>query len=177
MPDSRVDTPPQNPFRLGIAVWLATGGWVGFVPFAPGTFGSLLGIPLAVAVASLPEWWERLGLILLVCACGVRICTVAARRLGGAKDPQMIVLDEIAALPIALLGIPLDLSGAGGFKMLALGFLLFRMFDITKPPPARQAERLPEGLGIMADDWVAAIYANITLRLLLLWNPGSFFTS
>src|SRR5262245_38887797 len=105
MPDATTDRPTPNPFRLGIAVWLATGAWVGFVPFAPGTFGSLVGLPLAVAVASLPQGWQQLGLILLVCACGVRICTVAARRLGAAKDPQMIVLDEIAALPIALFGV------------------------------------------------------------------------
>lgn len=175
MPASDAESPDHNPLRLGLVVWVASGGWTGFIPFAPGTFGSLLGLPLAVGVGQLPEWWQRLAVIVAICVAGIPICTAAARRLGGLKDPQAIVLDEIAALPITFFLIPLDFTAAGSVKTLVLGFLLFRLFDVTKPPPARQLERLPAGLGIMADDWAAAVYANLALRLLLAWNPGSFF--
>ena len=159
----------SHPWRLGPMVWLATGGWIGFIPKAPGTFGTLLGIPLAWGLGCLPaalHW----GALLAICCLGVPICTAAVRRLGGPKDPGCIVLDEVASLPIAFLG--LDLAS---WQMALAGLLLHRLFDISKPPPARQLEALPSGLGIMADDWAAGVYANLALRLLMLVIPAPWW--
>jgi phosphatidylglycerophosphatase A len=157
------------PWRLGGAVWLATGSWIGLIPWAPGTWGSLLGLPLALGISRLAIWAQPV-VILVICAVGIPVCTAATRRLGGKKDPGAIVLDEIAALPITFFLLPMD-----HWTVLLAGFLLFRLFDISKPPPARQLERLPDGLGIMADDWIAGIYANLALRLLLALCPAAWF--
>jgi phosphatidylglycerophosphatase A len=110
--------------------------------------------------------------VVVICLLGVPICSAAARRLGGLKDPGCIVLDEIASLPIVFLGPGLELAS---WQVALAGFLLHRLFDITKPPPARQLESLPAGLGIMADDWAAAIYANLSLRLLMAAAPGAWW--
>jgi phosphatidylglycerophosphatase A len=97
------------------------------------------------------------------------LCTAAVRGLGGKKDPGAVVFDEIASVPIAFLFVP-----AGQLNnpwVLIAGFVLIRIFDIAKPPPVRQLEKLPDGLGVMADDWAAGIYACAALHLLLWWNP------
>jgi phosphatidylglycerophosphatase A len=99
-----------------------------------------------------------LGLLLV----GVTLCTTAGRELGKGKDPGAIVWDEIVTVPILFLLVPL-----ANWRIGLAGFVLHRLFDITKPPPARQVEALPEGLGIMADDVVAAIYAGATLYFLV----------
>lgn len=140
-----------------VAVWIATGLGVGCATPAPGTVGGLWGIPLAWAVAQLPAGLWQIAAILTILAVTVGICNHAARLLGG-KDPQEIVLDEIAALPIVFFA-----TGIGDWRVLLAGWLLFRLFDITKPPPARQVESLPAGWGIMADDVVAALYACAVL--------------
>lgn len=146
-----------------LCVLLATGLGLGRFPKAPGTFGTLGGIPLAWAIAQLPGLTQQSLAIVAVCIVGIPICTRAARALGGAKDPGAIVLDEIASLPITLWALPID-----DWRVLALGFALHRLFDITKPPPAAQLEQLPAGLGIMADDWIAGLYSHLLLRLILL---------
>jgi len=156
----------RHPWRLGPAVWLATGAWVGLLPGAPGTWGALAGIPLAWGLGHLPLAIQA-AVVVAICLLGVPVCTAAVRRLGGPKDPGCIVLDEIASLPIVFLGLEL-----ASWQMALTGFLLHRLFDITKPPPARQLESLPTGLGIMADDWAAGIFANVSLRLLLALIPG-----
>ena len=99
---------------------------------------------------------------LLLNIVGVPICTVAARQLGGLKDPASIVLDEATAMPLVLLVVP---AAGRSWIVIFLAFGLFRLFDITKPPPCRQIERLPAGLGIMADDWAAAGLAAATLAV------------
>jgi phosphatidylglycerophosphatase A len=156
-----------------LAVVVATGFGAGFSPFAPGTVGTLWGVPLAWGLERLagfsapgPIYAALLEAVAIVAICvvGIPICTTAARHLGGLKDPGSIVLDEIASLPIAFYLIPLS-----NWKVAAAGFVLHRVFDISKPPPARQLERLPEGLGIMADDWAAAVYANLALRAVI-WS-------
>ncbi len=142
-----------------LAIWAATGSYVGLSPVMPGTVGCLLGLGWVWCVLQLPsmpiQLLATLGLILI----SVPVCTRAARRLAIGKDPGSIVLDEIASLPIVVLG--LDMSHA---SMWVAAFALHRVFDITKPPPAQQVERLREGLGIVADDCVAAIYATLSLR-------------
>lgn len=149
-------------------VALATGGWVGFIPWAPGTFGTLVGLPLAWGLSRLGTAGMAAATA-VICLAGVPICTRAARRLGGLKDPGSIVLDEIASVPITFFAI-----GEWSWLSVLAGFALHRLFDITKPPPTRQLERLPEGLGIMADDWMAGVYSNLALRLLL-WAVGQAF--
>lgn len=147
------------------AVILATGLWVGRMPFAPGTFGALLGLPLAWGVSFIPNVWCQVIFIVAICLAGIPICTIAARQMGGLKDPGAIVLDEIASLPIAFFLVP-----RGTLQhpwVLITGFILHRLFDITKPPPARQLERLPTGLGIMADDWAAGVYSCLVLHGIL----------
>ena len=175
MDDSQVTgtAEEKSPFRQGFAVWLATGSWIGLVPFAPGTFGSLWGIPLALALWQTPTIgpvdavWVQLVVLIALIAFGVPLCTVAAKRLGGGKDPGSIVYDEFACIPIAYFLLPVDeMNLTQTIVVLVSGFILFRIFDITKLPPARQFERFPDGLGIMTDDVAAAIYAFLSMHLL-----------
>jgi len=158
--DSARPTPWSHP-----AVILATGLWIGRMPVAPGTFGSLLGLPLAWAISLIAIPWLQAAAIIAICILGVPICTAAARRLSGSKDPQQIVLDEIAGIAITFSLVPHVLMRHP--LVLLIGFALFRFFDITKLPPARQLERLPTGLGIMADDWAAGVYACLVLHAIL----------
>src|SRR5436309_5797414 len=108
----------------GPAIWLATGGGVGFIPWAPGTFGSLLGLPLAWAI-SLLLIWARVPAILGMIAVGVPVCSIAARRLGS-KDPGAVVWDEIAAMPVVFCLTSFDRSAGSLAAVLALGFAFFR---------------------------------------------------
>ncbi len=146
------------------ALWLATGLGVGFSPAAPGTLGALWGLPLAWAISQLGDWRAEALLTGTICLLGVPICTAATRRLGRAKDPGAIVLDEIASVPITFFMVPIDSPW-----VVVVGFALHRLFDVTKPPPIRRLERLPGGLGIMADDWLAGVYSCAVLHLLV-WS-------
>jgi phosphatidylglycerophosphatase A len=148
-----------------LAVFVATVGYSGYFPVAPGTVGSAAGL-----VAYLLVWWSQsvaveVGLILLVFAAGVWAGTIAEQYFGGI-DPGPIVIDEVAGMLITLAFVPVSLTGA------LVAFVLFRVFDVVKPYPARRLERLHGGLGVMADDAMAAIYANITLRVVLWAAPG-----
>jgi phosphatidylglycerophosphatase A len=149
----------RRPWQYGPAVWLATGFWVGFCPVAPGTVGTLLGLPLAWGLSFL-HVAVQIAVLAILSLAGIPLCTAAARELG-LKDPGSIVFDEIVSLGMTFLWVPISPV------TLIAGFLLHRLFDIAKPPPIRRLERLPEGLGIMADDLLAGIYANIVLHLLL----------
>lgn len=153
-----------------IAVGLATGLGIGRIPFAPGTFGTLLGIPVAWGIGRLDGVVFQLLTLVALCAAGVAIVNWALPHLGGAKDPGCVVIDEIAGLAVTFCLVPMT-SGA----VVVLGFALFRLFDITKPPPARNLEKLPAGLGVMADDWAAGVYANLALRGILAIAPASWF--
>jgi phosphatidylglycerophosphatase A len=107
----------------------------------------------------------ELGLIAALFALGVWAGTTAERYFGGI-DPGPVVIDEVVGMLMTLLWIPVSLSAA------AAGFLLFRIFDVIKPFPAGRLERLHGGLGVMADDAMAAVYANVSLRLLVWIFPG-----
>jgi phosphatidylglycerophosphatase A len=151
-----------------VSLVLATGFGVGYIPVMPGTFGSLLGLPLAWFLGTLtwPAGYTAAleGAIILA---GIPICGRAARHLGR-PDPGSVVYDEIAALPLVFLLHPLSLTTAIG------GFLWFRVFDIAKPWPVRKLERLHGGLGIVADDVMAAAYAATALWLSIkIWNVGT----
>lgn len=158
-------TDKSNPFwKMGFRVWLASGAWFGFFPFMPGTVGAVWGVPLAIGIAMIPNVFVQLVVIALCVGLGIPLCTVAANRIG-VKDPGCIVWDEIATVPMTFLFVAPSLMLNP--RVLLLGFVLHRVFDITKPPPARQLERLPDGYGIMLDDCVAGIYSCIALHLIL----------
>lgn len=155
-----------------LVLLFATGTWLGYSPIVPGTCGALWGLPLAWGIAQLTgpvEPWSlglaiQLAIIAVLFVVGVPLCTAATVRLGGTKDPSAVVWDEIASMPIVFLFVPLaEMSNP---MILAAGFVLHRIFDITKPPPCRQLEGLADGLGIMADDFMAAIYACGVLHLM-----------
>ncbi len=150
--------------RAGILDLLATGFYLGRVPVAPGTVGAVLGIPLVLALSLLASLWMQIVIIAALCVVGIPLCTAVARRMGK-KDPAAIVWDEIASMPIAFFLVPLERLWSPA--VLLVGFLLHRVFDISKPPPAGWLERLPDGLGIMADDWSAGVYSCIVLHVLL----------
>lgn len=141
---------------------VATGLGSGYSPVAPGTAGSLVGLLLFLPLAG-RAFWIQLAAVVAVTILGV----LAGGRLAttlGAKDPGVVVVDEVAGQWITFLALPLT-------PVIAVaGFLLFRVMDIVKPWPARALERLPGGLGIMADDVAAGIYAHLLLRLgLAVW--------
>lgn len=158
---------PQNLWDW-TALVLATGMGIGFVPVAPGTFGSLLGLLLAWLVVGVSGWPVGLqavveGVILLA---GIPICGRAAR-LFGRPDPGSVVYDEVAALPLVFLSVPFAFSTSMALPAAILGFAWFRLFDIVKPWPVHRLERFPGGLGIMIDDVAAALYATAALWLTL----------
>lgn len=137
---------------------LATGGGSGYAPVASGTVGSAVGLGLWLALIRLsPAGYA------LACAGVVLVGIWAAgraERLLGKHDDGRITIDEIAGMLISLAWLPARPEVAG------LGFVLFRIFDIWKPFPARRAEQLPGGLGVMADDLVAGAYANLGGQLI-----------
>jgi phosphatidylglycerophosphatase A len=150
--------------RFDGVVFLASGLGLGFSPIAPGTVGTLWGLPLALGISRIPSLPGQVLVIGVLLAVGVPLCTEAARRLGR-KDPGAVVWDEIATVPITFFLVPAE--SISQVNVLVTGFVLHRFFDITKLPPINQLEKLPDGLGIMADDVAAGIYSCITLHLLL----------
>jgi phosphatidylglycerophosphatase A len=138
--------------------FLAFGFGTGLAPFAPGTVGSLLGVLLAWLTLDL-GLAAQIGVAIALFLAGIWICGESARRLG-IHDHGGIVWDEIAGMYVTLLVAPFTLTAW------ILAFLLFRAFDIVKPWPIRDLDhRLGGGLGIMLDDFVAALYAAILLAL------------
>jgi phosphatidylglycerophosphatase A len=147
---------------------IATFFGVGRFRPGPGTWGSaaavLLWAVLARALAGPLRTPVVVGLALLATLLGIPAATKVARATGS-KDPQFIVIDEVAGQLITLIAVPL------AWKTFLAGFILFRAFDITKPPPVRQLEKLPEGTGIVLDDVAAGIYALLVMQFLLHAGP------
>ncbi len=141
-----------------VVIWIATGGGIGYIPVAPGTFGSLLGVLLFVGLSFLPP----LGYgVVLVALAGLGVwASTEAEHLLGRKDASVIVIDEIVGVLIALWGLSVRL-----YLPIAIAFGLFRLFDIIKPWPA--LERLPRGWGVMMDDVFAGLLALGILRILM----------
>lgn len=143
---------------LRAALAFATCLGLGYAPFAPGTFGSAAGLlvwallPASAAVHA--------AAIVLIFAAGVWSAGAAERHFR-ATDPGPVVIDEVMGMLVTLFMVP------AGWGEAAAGFVIFRIFDVIKPPPANQLERLHGGLGVMADDFMAAVYANLVLRLIL----------
>jgi len=150
-----------------LALFISTFGYVGYAPVAPGTFGSLAGLAVFYAVRSAESASVEIAAIVVLFAIGVWAGTVAEHHFGGI-DPAPVVLDEVVGMLITLFLLPVN--GVGAF----IGFLVFRVLDVVKPFPSARMERLPGGLGVMADDGMAAIYANVAMRVLLAVAPGYF---
>jgi phosphatidylglycerophosphatase A len=145
-------------------MFLATGFGTGYGPIAPGTWGSLPGLALAVGLDRWAGRWAVLAGVLVFAVAGVWAAG-RVEELLGEKDPGLVVVDEIAGQMVTLLFLPLTLP------MLVIAFFLFRVFDVFKPWPARRLEDLPGGSGIMADDLMVGLYANLILHGLVLWRP------
>ena len=144
----------MRPVALAVATCLG----VGYVPIAPGTFGSAAGLIV---------WWllpqtalAQAVAIVLMFGAGSWAGSVAERHFRS-TEPAPVVIDEVMGMLVTLFAIPVGWTGA------LAGFFLFRASDIVKPYPANKLERLRGGVGVMADDFMAAVYANLALRLLL----------
>ncbi|HEX5423508.1 MAG TPA: phosphatidylglycerophosphatase A [Candidatus Acidoferrales bacterium] len=179
------DQPPRRKPR--ISLFFATACGLGYLPKAPGTWGSLAGLAITWAIIHIANknWWfttvptnghwtdrspqtsfiaNQFWVAVLISLFGIWVADRAARYLGR-KDPQNVVIDEVSGQMIAFFSLLTPGPIPHYWKYLLLGFILFRVFDIWKPFPARQAESLPGGWGIMADDWIAGIYAGLGLWL------------
>ena len=156
--ESAVDA-ARPPRATGAAALVATALGAGYAPVAPGTAGSLVGLALFWPMSGLggPVLVAATAALFLL---GVRCSTVVAAQVGR-KDPGLVVVDEVAGMWTTLLWVPFTPATA------ALGFLAFRVMDVVKPYPARQLEALPDGWGIMADDMMAGVYANLLVQVLL----------
>jgi len=149
------------------AVLLATGFGLGLLPKAPGTWASLAALPPAWAIANaFGRLWLTFVLVAVV-ALGVWCAGAVARRNDTSDDPQIVVIDEIAGQWLTLLAVPPDAA------LYAIGFVLFRLFDIWKPWPVSWAERaFKGGLGVMIDDLFAGVYAGALLFVIALTWKG-----
>jgi phosphatidylglycerophosphatase A len=145
-----------------VALAIATVFGVGYIPFAPGTFGSVAGLALWML---LPASAFVQGATIVALFIGGTITGNVAERHFGRTDPRYVVIDEVMGMLMTLFLNPVGLGGA------FVGFLLFRAADVIKPYPANRLERLHGGLGVMADDAMAAVYANLALRLSI-WAFG-----
>ena len=155
-------TPADNPSMRQLAKLLATWFGSGLLPGAPGTWGSLAALPFAVLWVWLGGAWALSAATVAAFVVGVWASGRYAAD-AGAKDPGSAVIDEVAGQWLALIPAALD------WRLFVVAFVAFRAADIAKPWPARAAERLAGGVGIMADDIVAGVYAGIVT-----WLVGSF---
>src|SRR3990170_1884712 len=145
-----------------LIIFLATGFYAGYLPYAPGTIGSLIGVGLFLIINSLSPVYYLIVFFLLF-SLGVYISD-RAEALFARNDPSQIIFDEIAGLLVAMALIP------NGIGWIIAGFLLFRFFDIFKPYPIRDIEKkFNGGFGIMLDDVAAGIYTNILLQAVRLY--------
>jgi phosphatidylglycerophosphatase A len=139
------------------AVLVCSFGYVGFFPIAPGTAGSAAGVVLYLVLRHFGFPSFELPLVVLLFGLGVWLGAAAEKALG-CIDPGPVVIDEVLGMVLTLALLPLNWFG------IALGFAIFRALDVAKPYPAQRLERLPGGLGMMADDAMVAVYANLLLR-------------
>jgi phosphatidylglycerophosphatase A len=152
--------PPTPPWAMLVATFFG----IGRLRPGPGTWASAATMLLWAALANFVAPSLRTPLAITLAAAVVLIGIPAATRVArgtGIKDPQFVVIDEVAGQLVALIAVPL------GWKSFLTGFILFRVFDILKPPPVRQLEALPEGAGIVLDDVAAGLYALGIMHLLL----------
>jgi len=163
----------------GIILWLAQGFGIGRIPFAPGTFGSAVGLVWFFVLLRSGSLWVYFGGLLLGVILSIWLCG-AAEKILKQTDPSSVVLDEIAAMPLCFLvwvantwfrhgqlpGPESFVTSQNWFRTV-LVFALFRLFDILKPWPVRQSQRLPGGWGVTVDDLLAALYVAAVTPLFL----------
>ena len=145
---------------------MATVGYVGFVPIAPGTFGSAAGLLVYAAVRATNSWAIEGVMLAAALLAGIWAANHVERELG--KDPGAVVIDEVLGMLVTLAFLDVNVTGA------IIGFLLFRVLDVIKPPPAARLENLHGGPGIMFDDLMAGFYAHVILRISIALFPGTF---
>lgn len=151
-----------------LALLIATCGYVGFAPVAPGTFGSAAGVVLVYLVRGFDAGpWVEPILIVALFAAGVWAAASTERQLAK-TDPGPVVIDEVVGMLITVMWIPVTPLGA------LAGFLVFRVLDVVKPWPSRQFESLHGGFGIMADDVMAGVYGQLLMRGLVLAAPAGW---
>ena len=145
-------------FKEKIVLFVASGCCAGYIPFAPGTMGSIAALPLPFFLSGLNLYYTLL-LILIFIVFSIVIADYAEKIIKQ-KDPGLIVIDEIAGIIVTFAFIPLNIL------TIIAGFLIFRFFDIFKPFPIRWIEKkIPGGAGIVLDDVAAGIFSNIVLRI------------
>lgn len=137
---------------------LSTFLYTGYLPFIPGTFGSLAGIFLLIIIRG--SVFSQLFLTMLVIVIGFLVSGRAEKE-AGKKDPSSVVIDEVSGMLLSLLFIPYNI------KILAVAFVLFRILDTLKPFPSGRLEAYKGSLGIMADDLIAGLYTNLILQVVL----------
>ena len=156
--------PPVNTRK-----WIVTFFGSGLSPVAPGTAGSVAtaAIFYGINLFDPPRWaWQTCLWVGLAAASGLMVVLGPwAVAYFGREDPQPVVLDEVAGMCLTALLLPL--RGPHGIVTVLAALAAFRLFDVTKPPPARQLERLPAGWGILCDDLAAGVYANLVCQLAL----------
>ncbi len=165
MASSEAASSPATPGSAPIwATLTATFFGIGRIKPGPGTWGSVATVLLwAAATSQIPlaqRTWATVVVAAVVTLVGIPAATRVARASGG-KDPQFVVIDEVAGQLVALIAVPL------GWKTFLAGLILFRVFDILKPFPIRRLEHLPEGTGIVVDDLGAGVYALVIMHLLM----------
>ena len=148
-----------------LAVFIATAGYCGYFPIAPGTAGSAAGLVVYLLIRWAGSPIAEAAAIAGIFAAGTWAATRAERYFGGI-DPGPVVIDEVLGMLITLAFIP------AGWSAALAAFLLFRVFDVIKPFPANRLEKFHGGFGIMADDAMAGVYANLALRALMWLAPG-----
>jgi phosphatidylglycerophosphatase A len=144
-----------------LALIIATCAGIGRIPFAPGTFGSIPGILLAVALHWYGCVWLEIAVIAAVFAVGVWAATQAERAFA-LIDPGPVVIDEVLGMLVTVAFIPVSVTGA------LIGFFVFRVCDVVKPFPARRLEKLPGGYGVMGDDFMAGLW-GLAIMHALIW--------
>lgn len=147
---------------ISLHKFISTAGGLGYMPFAPGTFGALGALLSGIAIyqyASFPHIW-LIGLIVIFLFIGVYSSNKLIPIWG--KDPKRVVIDELIGMWISMLLLPNNLL------IFLLAFVLFRLFDIFKPLYIKNFEKLKHGWGIMMDDVIAGLYANIVIQILLI---------
>lgn len=135
----------------------------GYAPVASGTVGSLAALPLAWLAAG--SWPLGLGLAAVVAAAGIPAAGKASRECGD-TDPSIVVIDEVIGMILAVAGL------GRNWRRILFAFLVFRAFDIVKPSPCRELEKLPGGFGIVADDVAAGIYTRCVMQVLFRGGNG-----
>jgi len=151
--------------RSRLAVAFASFGYVGFAPVAPGTVGAAAAIPFFLLVRRAGSAWFEIAVCAAIVVAGAWSARLTEQALG-VEDPGPVVIDEVVGMFVSLLFLPAT------WPVVAAAFLAFRVFDIVKPWPAGRLEHVPGGWGVMADDVMAGVYANLAVQALVWARPG-----